>query len=101
HAAAAAGRRPDPLWRRPGAPYPNRIESSFVSEQKIVIIGAGPTGLAAGYRLRELGHTNFRIFEASDHVGGLASSEVSANGFTYDIGGHVLFSHYEYFDRLF
>ena len=73
-----------------------------MSEQKkIVIIGAGPTGLAAGYRLRELGHTNFTMLEASDHVGGLASSEVSANGFTYDIGGHVLFSHYEYFDRLF
>ncbi len=69
--------------------------------QKIVIIGAGPTGLAAGYRLRELGHTNFTILEARDHVGGLASSEVSGNGFTYDIGGHVLFSHYPYFDRLF
>ena len=70
-------------------------------QKKIVIIGAGPTGLAAAYRLRELGHTNFTLLEASDHVGGLASSEVSANGFTYDIGGHVLFSHYEYFDRLF
>jgi protoporphyrinogen oxidase len=70
-------------------------------QQKIVIIGAGPTGLAAAYRLRELGYTNFSLLEASDHVGGLASSEVSANGFTYDIGGHVLFSHYEYFDRLF
>lgn len=70
-------------------------------QQRIVIIGAGPTGLAAAYRLRELGHTNFALLEASDHVGGLAASEVSANGFTYDIGGHVLFSHYEYFDRLF
>ena len=72
-----------------------------MSEQRIVIIGAGPTGLGAGYRLRELGHTNFVILEARDTVGGLASSERSANGFTYDIGGHVLFSHYEYFDRLF
>ena len=69
--------------------------------RKIVIIGAGPTGLAAGYRLRELGYTNFTILEARDKVGGLASSEKSANGFIYDIGGHVLFSHYEYFDRLF
>ena len=68
---------------------------------RIVIIGAGPTGLAAGYRLRELGHTNFVMLEARDKVGGLASSETSPNGFTYDIGGHVLFSHYEYFDRLF
>jgi len=72
-----------------------------VAANKIVIIGAGPTGLAAAYRLRELGYENFCVLEASTHVGGLASSETSANGFTYDIGGHVLFSHYEYFDRLF
>lgn len=71
------------------------------NETRIVIIGAGPTGLAAGYRLRELGYNNFVIHEALNRVGGLASSEKSPNGFTYDIGGHVLFSHYEYFDRLF
>ena len=41
------------------------------------------------------------MLEARHKVGGLASSETSPNGFTYDIGGHVLFSHYEYFDRLF
>ena len=70
-------------------------------EPRIVIIGAGPTGLGAGYRLRELGYRDFLILEARDRVGGLASSETSPNGFTYDIGGHVLFSHYEYFDRLF
>ncbi|MFL5576700.1 MAG: protoporphyrinogen/coproporphyrinogen oxidase [Gemmatimonadaceae bacterium] len=69
--------------------------------KKIVIIGAGPTGLAAGYRLRELGYRNFVMLEARDKVGGLASSERSPNGFTYDIGGHVLFSHYKYFDALF
>ena len=70
-------------------------------QKKIVIIGAGPTGLGAGYRLRELGYENFVMLEARNKVGGLASSEKSPNGFTYDIGGHVLFSHYEYFDRLF
>ena len=69
--------------------------------KRIVIVGAGPTGLGAAYRLRELGLGNFTVLEASDHVGGLASSETSPNGFTYDIGGHVLFSHYEYFDQLF
>src|SRR3954462_12491047 len=41
------------------------------------------------------------MLEKREKVGGLASSETSANGFTYDIGGHVLFSHYEYFDKLF
>jgi protoporphyrinogen oxidase len=72
-----------------------------VHDARIVIMGAGPTGLAAGYRLRELGITNFVMLEARDKVGGLASSERSPNGFTYDIGGHVLFSHYKYFDALF
>ena len=70
-------------------------------DPRIVIIGAGPTGLAAGYRLRELGYRNFVMLEAREKVGGLASSETSPNGFVYDIGGHVLFSHYEYFDKLF
>ncbi|HZS59252.1 MAG TPA: FAD-dependent oxidoreductase [Gemmatimonadaceae bacterium] len=72
-----------------------------MSEPKLVIIGAGPTGLGAAYRLAELGYRNYQVLEARSHVGGLASSERSANGFTYDIGGHVLFSHYPYFDRLF
>lgn len=72
-----------------------------MSEKKVVIIGAGPTGLGAGYRLQELGYRNFVILEASNKVGGLAASEKSPNGFIYDIGGHVLFSHYEYFDKLF
>ena len=42
---------------------------------RIVIIGAGPTGLGAAYRLQELGYDNWSIFEASDHVGGLALDE--------------------------
>jgi protoporphyrinogen oxidase len=67
---------------------------------RIVILGAGPTGLGAAYRLQELGHADWDIYERSDHVGGLASSFTDANGFTYDIGGHVLFSHYPYFDAL-
>ena len=68
---------------------------------RIVIIGAGPTGLGAAYRLRELGHEDFVVLEAGRGPGGLASSESTARGFTYDIGGHVLFSHFRYFDELF
>ena len=41
------------------------------------------------------------MLEQREKVGGLAASETSPNGFIYDIGGHVLFSHYEYFDKLF
>ena len=68
---------------------------------KIVIIGAGPTGLGAGWRLSELGISNFHIFEKESHVGGLASSYTDENGFVWDVGGHVLHSHYPYFDQMF
>lgn len=67
---------------------------------RVVIIGAGPTGLGAAWRLHERGHANWIIYEAGDHAGGLASSEVDAEGFTWDLGGHVLFSHYPYFDAV-
>jgi protoporphyrinogen oxidase len=68
--------------------------------ERIVIIGAGPTGLGAGYRLQELGHEDWVILEATDRVGGLATSFTDDAGFTYDIGGHVMFSHYPYYDDL-
>jgi protoporphyrinogen oxidase len=67
---------------------------------RIAIIGAGPTGLGAAHRLQELGLENFTIFEKERYAGGLASSFVDRAGFTWDIGGHVQFSHYDYFDRL-
>jgi len=70
------------------------------AEQHVVIIGAGPTGLGAAWRLHELGHTNWTLIDAADNAGGLASSIVDEQGFTWDLGGHVLFSHYNYFDRL-
>jgi len=69
-------------------------------ESKILIIGAGPTGLGAAYRLQELGYRNWQIFERNDYVGGLSASFKDDKGFTWDVGGHVLFSHYEYFDLL-
>src|SRR3712207_6031642 len=71
-----------------------------MSDPRIVIIGAGPTGLGAGYRLQELGYDDWSLLEANDYVGGLATSFTDEAGFTYDIGGHVMFSHYEYYDRL-
>ena len=43
-------------------------------QKKIVIIGAGPTGLGAAYRLKELGYTNFMVYDRLPHIGGLASS---------------------------
>jgi len=68
--------------------------------QKIVIVGGGPTGLGAATRLTQLGHENWELLEASGEMGGLAGSVVDENGFTWDLGGHVIFSHYKYFDEL-
>jgi len=67
---------------------------------RVLILGAGPTGLGAALRLKELGHTAFRVYDRAPHVGGLAASFVDDQGFTWDVGGHVQFSHYRYFDRL-
>ena len=67
---------------------------------KYLIIGAGPTGLGAAIRLQELGETSFAVLEANAYAGGLAASFKDEHGFTWDIGGHVIFSHYPYFDQL-
>ena len=42
---------------------------------KIAIIGAGPGGLGAAERLKELGYNNITIFEKSSHAGGMVLSE--------------------------
>jgi protoporphyrinogen oxidase len=68
--------------------------------KRVVIIGAGPVGLGAAYRLQELGYSNWAIYERHPYIGGLATSFQDSAGFTYDIGGHVMFSHYPYFDAL-
>jgi len=70
------------------------------SPGKIVILGAGPTGLGAAHRLRERGYDDVAIYERNDYPGGLAASFTDEHGFTWDIGGHVQFSHYTYFDEL-
>jgi len=71
-----------------------------MNQKKIVIIGAGPTGLGAAYRLYELNYDNWLLYERSDNVGGHASSHVDSDGFVWDEGGHVIFSHYPNFDKL-
>ena len=70
-------------------------------EEKIVIIGAGPTGLGAAHRLKELGHKNFQVYDRNPYIGGLSASFTDPAGFTWDIGGHVMFSHYKYYDKCF
>ncbi|MFN2387789.1 MAG: NAD(P)/FAD-dependent oxidoreductase, partial [Thermoanaerobaculia bacterium] len=65
-----------------------------------VILGAGPTGLGAGYRLRERGVDDFEIYERAGQIGGLATSFQDARGYTWDVSGHIIFSGYQYFNDL-
>ena len=71
-----------------------------LAHESVVILGGGPTGLGAARRLTEIGDVEVRVFDENKQAGGLASSFVDEQGFTWDIGGHVQFSHYRYFDEL-
>ncbi len=63
-----------------------------------LVIGGGPTGIGAAIRLAELDE-DYLLVEASDHVGGMATSVTDPEGFTWDLGGHVLHSHFPAFDE--
>ncbi len=65
---------------------------------RILILGAGPTGLGAASRLEQAGHADWLLLEASAGPGGLAASFLDPAGFTWDLGGHVQFSHYARYD---
>ncbi len=55
--------------------------------------------MGAAARLRDKGETDWMLLEAAPHFGGLSMSFKDDQGFTWDLGGHVQFSHYDTFDR--
>ena len=71
---------------------------SEVRNMDYLVIGGGPCGIGAAMRL-EQEHQDWAMVEADGEFGGLSASFVDKQGFTWDIGGHVLFSHYQTFDR--
>lgn len=64
---------------------------------RFVIIGAGPCGLGAAWAFERAGCSDWVVLERETYAGGLAASFRDGSGFTWDIGGHVLFSHYAEF----
>ena len=64
----------------------------------VLVLGAGPCGLGAARQLHRRGETDWVLVEGNHRVGGLASSFRDPKGFLWDVGGHVQFSHYDYFD---
>ncbi|MCI8309815.1 MAG: NAD(P)/FAD-dependent oxidoreductase [Clostridia bacterium] len=61
--------------------------------KKVIIIGAGPAGLTAGYELLKDNKEEYEviILEAENEVGGI-SKTIKYNGNRMDIGGHRFFS---------
>lgn len=57
----------------------------------IVVIGAGPTGLSAGYELVQTAH-QVTIYEQDPHFVGGISRTVEFKGYRFDIGGHRFFT---------
>lgn len=60
------------------------------SRKTVVVLGAGPAGLATGYALSRAGW-NVQVYEQADMVGGLART-IERDGFRFDIGGHRWFT---------
>ena len=55
-------------------------------KQRIVVVGSGPCGLGAAWRLQELGHEDFLVLEAGPEAGGLSVTATDDNGFLFDMG---------------
>lgn len=76
------------------------MSAEDIEEVEVLVVGAGPTGLGAATRLQQHGHPSWKMIDAFDEAGGLACTDTTAEGFLFDMGGHVIFSHFQYFDDL-
>ena len=64
-----------------------------MNKKNVIIIGAGPAGLTAGYELLKDNSNKYSvtILEGTNEIGGI-SRTVKHNGNRMDIGGHRFFS---------
>ena len=69
-----------------------------MSDKHVVILGAGPAGLAAAHELVKLGVSPL-VLEKSDKVGGIARTETYRD-YSFDIGGHRFFTKIELINLL-
>jgi protoporphyrinogen oxidase len=65
-----------------------------VEAKTAIIIGAGPTGLAAAYELLDKTDIKPIVFEMSNHIGGL-SRTICHNGNRIDAGPHRFYTNYD------
>ncbi|MGE0159690.1 MAG: NAD(P)/FAD-dependent oxidoreductase [Gemmatimonadales bacterium] len=68
----------------------------MTSHASVVVLGAGPTGLSAAYHLG----ARALLLDREASVGGLCRS-IEADGFTFDMAGHIMFSNDPYVHHLY
>lgn len=68
------------------------------SHVDILILGAGPTGLGAARKLTKQNNQSWLMIDAADRAGGMAVTERDEQGFLWDMGGHVIHSHFDAFN---
>jgi protoporphyrinogen oxidase len=64
-----------------------------MDKQRIVILGGGPSGLAAGWKLAERGH-DITVLEREEQIGG-QSKTIRHGDWRFDLGGHRFFTKYK------
>ena len=78
------------------SPIQRNMEPVPAENKKLVIIGAGPTGLSAAYHLDE----ETLLLDKNPIVGGWCRS-IEDKGFTFDHAGHIMFSNDAYVHQLY
>jgi protoporphyrinogen oxidase len=74
-------------------------ESGDVRSVDVAILGSGPCGLGAAWRLSQgagASRASFVIVDRNASPGGSAASFTTPEGFVFDYGGHVLYPHEHY-----
>lgn len=56
--------------------------------------------MGAATRLHQHRYEDWLLLDCAEEAGGLACTDVTKEGFLFDMGGHVIFSHFDYFDQL-
>ena len=69
---------------------PRAVANIGLNLRHFVVIGAGPAGLTAAFKLLEAGHIPI-VLEKSSDVGGLSRTECY-KGYHFDMGGHRFYS---------
>ncbi|MGO9820235.1 MAG: NAD(P)/FAD-dependent oxidoreductase [Solirubrobacteraceae bacterium] len=70
----------------------------ITDEHPVLVLGAGPAGLTAGYLLAKQGKPVI-VLESTDQVGGIARTQIR-DGYRFDLGGHRFFTKVEEVDEL-